>query len=436
MEAESLLLQKEILEEEANLQKKTEEKNRSDLLLKLTTKTAVQDAAPTINLVEHEEMDIPSVSIETTERGPHNSEISADLPEIFDDVDENEEMPDPIRSLSEDAANLSLEDSDELEPFLIDTLHYPTKTTFGSFIQQHTEKHPQKVKFPDTLEPKHGAMYIFDLQNNTLKDLNKLDNLKWKCETSGGMNKPTDNVKGYKYIGKKEGGIRDNSRYKYVFFDVEKQKALVHYFKMNDEVITLDVERVEVPGEVNISEEIENPRDKEGDVKAKVHQISNMKLMKVQQLDKLFGDVKERPEMFNINDNTKFIENPKRGELLIFDISKRQGTWEKELNADSYRWKRQKGRVDIGEKYTKQRFNAVTYNEEKECYENSKEIMKDFISDYQNTTAVVHYIGPTDMIKRGPHLNSSDGQTFVPNSPLTQKKIQSFGLSKTVVQTF
>ena len=328
----------------------------------------------------------------------------------------------------------------KVEKNILNTTREQAKVHFAKYIENGNPK-----QFPNSLPTTHGNMYMFQGEGecNTESDYkkmmtkaHKLDQQKWHQETKGGIN-VGKTIMVTTHVGKEADGKRNRQKKKYVFYDTEHNTFLVHYINLEEHNRSQGISNVpptvdhqpiinDLP-RVDAEVQIVQP-DVENSVKATPFANINHILLENEVID-LFNSAKSDNNVLNKN-NEKHIENPKGGEIYVFNIQNEGKGWEKKKAKDSHRWKRHPQVVNFnGQEFARTRSSCMSYNEDTKDMKVTNRFIRMEMEDRERSVGIFHYIGHEEEIKRGPHGNSYSSAPYIPSATQVADKISSVGLN-------
>ena len=326
-----------------------------------------------------------------------------------------EEQVEIVTTEEEEDMDITQESSEVAEKYA--SAQSMTRVTAMRWLNNYNEKKDLRP-YPSgkVFDTSDSSVYTFEGEGKTLSDIRLLDKERWISETSGKVN-DSHNMKMWTYVGRAKDGERERWRKRQIFHDTTSDQYIVHYT------------RKPTPGEkdknVQVVQEIavDNPK------KAMPHCIKNDILLPKEVHD-LFQQSLRSDDILSQNKD-KFVENPKAGEVLIFDIREMGKNWERNFYRDSYRWKRQPTVIQVWDnKYQRTKSNAMTFDEEERKYRSSRLFTRYEYEDTNRNVGMFHYVGSEKAITRGPHLNSNTQTPFIPTATAVTDKITSLGLTQ------
>ena len=249
----------------------------------------------------------------------------------------------------------------EIMPFKYVNLVNFSRGNAQDIFKEYNDK-GELNQFPDEIEPKDNAVYVFEASKKEMTRTEaerlvqtKIDAKNWYSETYGGANAGNVKIRRFKHVSKSEDGKRDRSRVRIICHDTNTDQYLVYYGNFPN--LTTKPTKSIVTEEASQEVEKTNPS-----VKALPHLILNRPLEygKTDEVEQIYKEATENAVATDQNEG-KFIESPKAGELYIFKIGHYGKEWPKVLGTDSYRWKKTNYicRMKDGE-ITRQRSNVYT----------------------------------------------------------------------------
>ena len=356
----------------------------------------------------------------TARRGRGSDEDDVDM---FERDMRNISLHDSPTSVDVDLAGTSLQE-------FVNEPTIPLNRFRGQRLIEDYIKDGRENPYPDSLEPTHGSIYIFEMENKSMnmrnvkssvKALKTLDDLHWRNKTLGvstSGNTEENPLKLFTFRGKDKSPLAFQE--KKIMMDYTNHKVVVHYFKIKQ-----PKEQVIMPTDPPVHEATDDITHVQ-QIKARPYMRSQEKLSRDDITD-LFNKMQADPEL--PNSKTKFIENPRGGEVFLFDINGRTN-WRKELHVDSHKWSQRGGEFHPMDGYDGKLFISSSWNAAENKYEDHCQLQKNVLNNSKNHYAVIHYVGSSEKLIRGPHGNSKDkDRVFMTTNLVVVADINARGLA-------